>query len=243
VILRAIVFYALSFVFTIVLGGVQEVAALSSETIILPQWGPGLAALLMLLLFRRDRHRLSIYDRRVPASRYALAVLVPTGVALVIYLLNTLVLGRLNFGDLAGTPWVLLLWMPLGAFGEELGWRGYLHKRLDKRLAGVVSSLIVGVLWALWHVGMYQNGMLYMAFFVLLIVSYTIVIYALVADTGFNVLVATIFHLMINVTNLLSFGVVNQVEFMAVNSLVWAAVALAVVMTRRSLFTARRATR
>ena len=40
---RVIVFYILTFVFTIILGGTQEAAGLSAETIILPQWAPGLA--------------------------------------------------------------------------------------------------------------------------------------------------------------------------------------------------------
>jgi uncharacterized protein len=168
---RVVVFYVLAFVFTIALGGIQEAAGLSQETIILPQWGPGLAALLMLLIFRTDGHRLSIVDRRIPASRYLLAALIPTGGALVIYLINSMLLDELNLSDLTGIPWILLVWMPLGAFGEELGWRGYLHKRLNVGITGLASSFIVGVLSALWHVGLYANGALYMAFLVLLMVS------------------------------------------------------------------------
>ena len=136
----------------------------------------------------------------------------------------------------AATPWILLLWFPLGAIGEELGWRGYLHKRLNAGLAGLVSSVIVGVLWALWHVGVYQNGAFYMAFFVLLMISYTFVVYALVGRIGFNVLVAAVFHTMINVPNLFTYSLVHQVEFMIVSSLGWAAIAVIVVLTRRSLF-------
>ena len=39
----------------------------------------------------------------------------------------------------------MVLWMPLGALGEELGWRGYLHKKLDPRIRGLFSSLLVGI--------------------------------------------------------------------------------------------------
>ena len=79
-----------------------------------------------------------------------------------------------------------------------------------------------------------------MAFFVLLMLSYTIVIYALVVDLGFNVLVASIFHLMINITSLFSFTIINEVGVIMVNSLVWAAIAAVTVLTRRSLFAARK---
>lgn len=240
--IRVIAFYGLAFVLTIVLGGGQQAAGLSQETVILAQWGPGLAALVMLLLFRRDSHRITVFDRRVRASRYVLAAVIPMGGALLIFAINRLTSGAPGPGGSTPIPWVLLLWFPLGALGEELGWRGYLHKRLNVGVAGLASSLIVGPLWALWHVGMYQNGVLYLAFFVLLMVSYTVVIYALVADVGFNVLVASLFHLMINVTNLLSYSVINDARFIMVSSLVWAAIALAMVLTRKALFTAGRVT-
>lgn len=236
---RILIFYILAFVFTIVLGGAQEAANLSLETIILPQWGPGLAALVMLLVFRKDRFRITFFDRKVPASRYVFAVLIPTGGAVLIYLIYRLFFGAPPPVATTATPWILLLWFPLGAIGEELGWRGYLHKRLNPGLAGLISSVIVGMLWALWHVGMYQNGALYMAFFVILMISYSFVIYALVASIGFNVLVAAVFHMMINVANLFTYVIVNQVEFMMVSSLVWAAIAVGVVLTRRSLFLTR----
>ncbi len=233
---KVIVFYILTFVFTIILGGVQEAANLSAESIILPQWGPGLAALLMLLIFRKDRLRIAFFDRRVPASRYLLAALIPIGGALLVYIFYRLFFGTPAAGAPTATPWILLLWFPLGAIGEELGWRGYLHNRLNVDMVGLVSSAIVGTLWAFWHVGAYQNGALYTAFFVLLMISYTVVIYALVSQFGFNVLVAAIFHLMISVGNLFSYAIVNRVEFLMVSSLVWAAIAIVVVLTRKPLF-------
>ncbi|MGB7218587.1 MAG: CPBP family glutamic-type intramembrane protease [Vicinamibacterales bacterium] len=235
-ILKVVIFYVLAFVFTIILGGIQEGASISPEAVILPQWGPGLAALVMLVIFRGDDHRFSVVDRSIPLSRYVVAALVPLGGALAVYLINTLILGAIPFGDSAPTPWLLLLWMPLGAFGEELGWRGYLHKGFNIRLTGVASSFIVGIMWALWHVGLYQNGLLYMGFVLLLIVSYSVVIYALVQATAFNVILAAVFHLMINITNLFSYSIINETSFMVVNALVWAAMAFTVVLARKPLF-------
>ncbi len=231
-----VIFYALAFVFTIILVGIQEGASISPEAVILAQWGPGLAALAMLVIFRGDHHRFSIVDRSIPLSRYAVAALVPLGGALAVYLINTRILGAIPFGDSTPTPWLLHLWMPLGAFGEELGWRGYLHKSLDIRHTGLVSSFIVGIMWALWHVGLYQNGILYMGFVLVLIVSYSVVIYALVQAMSFNVILAAVFHLMINITNLFSYSIINETSFMVVNALVWAAIAFTVVLARKPLF-------
>jgi len=48
--------------------------------------------------------------------------------------------------------------------------------------------------------------------------------------------VAAIFHLMINIANLFSYAVVNRVDFLMVSSLVWVAIAIVVVLTRKPLF-------
>lgn len=41
---------------------------------------------------------------------------------------------------------------------EELAWRGFLQPRLQHRLTAVSASVLIGLVWALWHVPMILGG-------------------------------------------------------------------------------------
>jgi hypothetical protein len=86
------------------------------------------------------------------------------------------------------------------------------------------------------HVTFLSRGPVFVFLLTVLIVSYSVVIYALVQDTSFSVLLASIFHLAINLSNLLFLDVIYETSFMMINALVWAAVAIVVVILRRNLF-------
>jgi len=103
-------------------------------------------------------------------------------------------------------------------------------------MRGLFSSLLVGILWMPIHVHFFAQGPVFLFFLVLLIISYSVVIYALVQDTGFNVMLATIFHLSINLTNLLYLDVIYQTSFMMINGIVWVVVAAILILTKRDIF-------
>lgn len=43
----------------------------------------------------------------------------------------------------------------IGPLSEELGWRGYALDRLQTKWSALVSSIMVGILWALWHLPLF----------------------------------------------------------------------------------------
>jgi membrane protease YdiL (CAAX protease family) len=203
----------------------------------LAQFGPGIAALLTVVIFRKDGIKINFFSKETPALRYLWAALVPAGVGLVVFLVRSLIPMETSAPpEVYASMFLILIWTPLGALGEEIGWRGYLHKKLATRFRGLISSVIVGLLWMPIHVTYLTEGPLLLIFLALWFISLSTVLYALVQDTGFSVLVATIFHLAINFVNLLIIDVMYQPTFWVINGSVWAIVAAIFVLTKRELY-------
>ena len=42
---------------------------------------------------------------------------------------------------------------------EEFGWRGFLQKELQKKYNPLITALIIGLVWGLWHLPLHYNGL------------------------------------------------------------------------------------
>lgn len=236
---RITMFYVAALGLTILLAGLQQVTGLSA-TFVLPQWGPGLAALLMLLLFRRDGLSLRPAWRAAGVGRYAGALALPLLGAAMLWPLVARFVASVDVapmdvgGGLRSLSPLWLAGMLFGALGEEIGWRGYLQPVVRGRWNAAATSLLVGALWALWHVQSWANGPLFMACLVAALVGYSLAITALIDDVpGARLPLAVLFHLGINV-GLSFFGdLVSQTGFMALNAAVWLGLGVALIGLRR----------
>jgi membrane protease YdiL (CAAX protease family) len=178
-----------------------------------------------------------IFSKDIPVSRYLWAALVPAGVGLVVFLIRSLIpMESSPLPDVFDQMILVLVWTPLGAFGEEIGWRGYLHKKLGTRLRGLASSILVGLLWMPIHITFLSQGPLILIFLALWFISLSIVAYALVQDSGFSVLVAAIFHMTINFISLLITDVYFNPTFWMINGIVWTIVAAVFVLSKREIY-------
>jgi membrane protease YdiL (CAAX protease family) len=221
-------------------GGIQQATGILPPQIGLPQWGPGAAALLMLVIFRKDGFQITFFSKETPGMRYVYAALIPAVVGLIVFLVRSLIPMESSVPEVYNQMLLVLIWTPLGALGEELGWRGYLHKKLATRtrLRGLASSVLVGILWMLIHVTFLTQGPVFLLFMALWFISLSIVVYALVQDTSFSVLLATIFHVAVNLINLLIIDVTYETSFWMVNGTIWAIVAAVVLFMKKDLFLA-----
>lgn len=106
-------------------------------------------------------------------------------------------------------PDVLLtsLYFLIGGGGlEEPGWRGFFLTDLQKRFRPLPASLILAVVWALWHLPFFwfggaQGGLLGVVFYLLLEVAPLAVLFtALFNRTGGSLPIAMLLHVSVNVT-------------------------------------------
>ncbi|MCL2139461.1 MAG: CPBP family intramembrane metalloprotease [Treponema sp.] len=49
-------------------------------------------------------------------------------------------------------PVYLLLMIFMGGGQEEIGWRGYILPFLEKKYGLIMGSLILGIIWSIWHI-------------------------------------------------------------------------------------------
>jgi len=102
--------------------------------------------------------------------------------------------------------WLLLL----GPIPEELGWRGYALDRLQHRWGALTSSIILGLLWAAWHLplffvkGSYQNqlgvGSLSFWSYGLTVIEVSVLLTWIYNNNARSVLAAILFHAVLNIS-------------------------------------------
>lgn len=127
-----------------------------------------------------------------------------------------------------------------GPLPEEMGWRGYALDWLQKQHNPLVSSLILGTIWGIWHLplffieGSYQyalRGTPSIWFFFLGFLPQTILMTWLFNNTRRSTLSAVLLHWMVNLTGEF-FELSLRAELFSV--LLWFAAALMIVLIWRA---------
>ena len=158
------------------------------------------------------------FNFKIPIRWLAFIIILPLCIAGISLYLKILFGGEKPDLQLMSNPIAILvtfvfLFFLGGSFAEEFGWRGYALDRLQKKWNALVSSLILGFIWGLWHLPLFFSEGLsqsYMPFWAFLIYTMSVsVLFTLFHNnTKGNILVALLFHTMGN----LSFALFPIVE-------------------------------
>jgi membrane protease YdiL (CAAX protease family) len=149
---------------------------------------------------------------RVGWSWWAAAVVVPPALLTGIGLAWALVGGspRIEVVDVlsVGALIVNVIFLLIASLGEEIGWRGVALPGLEQRATALRASVILGLLWAAWHLPFWmlqdvfdQFGAGYLALDFLFIVPGTIYITWFFNHARFSILLPVAFHVVFNAVN------------------------------------------
>ena len=128
---------------------------------LLAGFGPALAALYSLRTLNGKgavrRHLRGILDFRLGWKAWIIPIIVLGACSYAVYMLPEGWVGpRRGTGFPASfLPVFLLAMIILGGGQEEVGWRGYILDPLEDRLGPLLGNLVLGVVWAVWHLPLF----------------------------------------------------------------------------------------
>ena len=176
-------------------------------------FGPMLAAIIMTAITNGKEGLGELWRRitrwRVPWPYAAFAILSPVALFIIAAVIVRItqgewpdlrLLGQVNYLPYLGWG-VLPLWLVTFGFGEEIGWRGFALPRLQKTMSVSKATLVLGVLWMLWHVPpfLYHEtylgmGWMMLPAFVIGVLCGAVLFTWLYNGTGGSVLMVAIWH-------------------------------------------------
>jgi uncharacterized protein len=148
--------------------------------------------------------RQAVDAHRIPHAGWVIAALgiMPVAFALtagILWLTGTTLPGLHLFPIITVTGSFAVFF--IGAVGEELGWQAYAYPRLIRRYSALQAALIIGVIWALWHVipfALMGRSTEWIVWQGAGMVCMRIIIVWLFVNTGQSIAVAVLFHMMSN---------------------------------------------
>jgi membrane protease YdiL (CAAX protease family) len=183
----------------------------------LAAYGPMVAGLVMTGWFRGGAGLRELFGRvakwRVGWGWFAISLISPAALFAVGVLVAWIVEGKLPDLGLLGVVnyvpnlglavWVF--WLLTYGMGEEIGWRGFALPWLQRGMSAARATLILGILWALWHLPAYfyldtyqQMGLWMFPFLAVTIVCGAVIYTWIYNSTGGSILMAILFHASFN---------------------------------------------
>ena len=227
-------FIVFAFAFAGILVIIQLITGIGFEIFVFPQLAPTLGYILIILIFKDMYKPIIIFVNKNVLIKVFIALLLPLllfTVTCIIGLFLGIEMKTNKFFEIVNISIIGLL---IGCITEEIGWRSFFQPSLSQKYSVFISSLIVGIVWGLWHVSYYQNGLLFMLVFIFFTISVSIIVVFLQKNTQNNLIISALFHSSINIgAKILS----TEDSLNIINSIVWLIVSIIItIYDRENMF-------
>jgi membrane protease YdiL (CAAX protease family) len=235
---KLILFIIFVIIFSLPLFIVQPYTNIDFTKLSLAQFGPFFAYILTIMLFKDLFIPIKFRITRIILVKTLFSIIIPFIIYSITYCIGILFIVelRININFLN----IILnygIWIVIGAIGEEIGWRSFLQPMLDKKYPIIISSVIVGTIWGLWHINHFINGPVFVFSFLLFTISYSIIILYLLKDTEYNIIISSMFHASMNIAFKIflenSYG---NIKLFLINGIIWLIIAIAIVIIKRKYY-------
>ncbi|MGC1121400.1 MAG: type II CAAX endopeptidase family protein [Candidatus Methanofastidiosia archaeon] len=187
---------------------------------VLAVWGPGLSGILLSFLVVGKIGVRALFSPlrrwRIGITWYFFVLLYPAAIWLIAQTIDSL-FGRsyeLSFmpimtyfgANQTGMAIIALVFALPNTLGEELGWRGFALPNLQMKYTALLSSIILGLFWAVWHIPLWiAGGQMGIGLLVnVVFITGTAILYTWVYNsTGGSLLLIWLFHFAMTVTGYL----------------------------------------
>lgn len=189
--------YIVFWVMILVIGATVSVITNSNYyamqwVVVVCSWSP---TIVLLIMFKKLFHSITIkefyknaFKDKLSLSSFSFSTIIILSVFFISMLFYSYVRKDSLFHNLSITApaifWSLLFSVFQGASGEESGWRGYLLPEMSKKYGWVKGNIILGFVWAFWHLPLWfissgYSGLeliQYIVVFITFVVSFAILI-------------------------------------------------------------------
>ena len=185
----------------------------------------------LLKYFKQQFTKTNILDFAIPMIIQLLIIIV--AIVCVLHIDNGSV-KNIKFVDTSMLPQLFIANILYGPMGEELGWRCYALNELQKKHSPLGSSLIIGLLWGLWHFPLwfmsgYSSYALasYILFFMIGLISLSVFL-TFFYNQSKNILIAIWIHFLFNF--LLQIAIINSLKLIIFTSIFYLIATLLIVV-------------
>ena len=182
----------------------------------------------LLQYFKKQFTKVNILDFAVPMIIQLLIIFI--AIVCVLQIDKS----SIKFIDTSKIPQLFIANILYGPMGEELGWRSYALNELQKKHSPLVSSLVIGLLWGLWHFPLwFMSGfgsyalVLYILFFMISLISLSVFL-TFFYNQSRNILIAIWIHFLFNF--LLQIAIISSLKLLVFTSIFYLIAILLIVV-------------